>query len=209
MAHDGPPGTISEFFRKMARPAGFEPATLGLEGRGSRFVSSRRSRPLISACPPPWDEAVTPLGVRALVPSGGDAGEVTRGSSTRTRVFPSSGAVRVVGHDGILTRMIAMFPTPTRSVRWRPARQAWRRPRWPRAQSDGCPLGTIEMARRQLPVSIVAANARADTRGLSRCPRTFLLELVERHIDQPGTDHPWLCLRRLLRGKFRTHAVLL
>ena len=25
-------GTISEFFRKMARPAGFEPATLGLEG---------------------------------------------------------------------------------------------------------------------------------------------------------------------------------
>ena len=28
-------GTISEFFRKMARPAGFEPATLGLEGRPS------------------------------------------------------------------------------------------------------------------------------------------------------------------------------
>ena len=27
-------GTIGEFFRKMARPAGFEPATLGLEGRG-------------------------------------------------------------------------------------------------------------------------------------------------------------------------------
>ena len=26
-------GTIGEFFRKMARPAGFEPATLGLEGR--------------------------------------------------------------------------------------------------------------------------------------------------------------------------------
>ena len=26
-------GTICEFFRKMARPAGFEPATLGLEGR--------------------------------------------------------------------------------------------------------------------------------------------------------------------------------
>ena len=25
-------GTICEFFRKMARPAGFEPATLGLEG---------------------------------------------------------------------------------------------------------------------------------------------------------------------------------
>ena len=25
-------GTIGEFFRKMARPAGFEPATLGLEG---------------------------------------------------------------------------------------------------------------------------------------------------------------------------------
>ena len=28
-------GTISEFFRKMARPAGFEPATLGLEGQRS------------------------------------------------------------------------------------------------------------------------------------------------------------------------------
>ena len=27
--------TIGEFFRKMARPAGFEPATLGLEGRPS------------------------------------------------------------------------------------------------------------------------------------------------------------------------------
>ena len=27
-------GTIGEFSRKMARPAGFEPATLGLEGRG-------------------------------------------------------------------------------------------------------------------------------------------------------------------------------
>ena len=26
-------GTIGEFFREMARPAGFEPATLGLEGR--------------------------------------------------------------------------------------------------------------------------------------------------------------------------------
>ena len=26
-------GTISEFFRELARPAGFEPATLGLEGR--------------------------------------------------------------------------------------------------------------------------------------------------------------------------------
>ena len=25
-------GTIGEFFRKLARPAGFEPATLGLEG---------------------------------------------------------------------------------------------------------------------------------------------------------------------------------
>ena len=25
-------GTIGEFFREMARPAGFEPATLGLEG---------------------------------------------------------------------------------------------------------------------------------------------------------------------------------
>ena len=28
-------GTIGEFFRKMARPAGFEPATLGLEGHRS------------------------------------------------------------------------------------------------------------------------------------------------------------------------------
>ena len=28
-------GTIGEFFREMARPAGFEPATLGLEGQRS------------------------------------------------------------------------------------------------------------------------------------------------------------------------------
>ena len=32
VAHEG---TIGEFSRKMARPAGFEPATLGLEGRSS------------------------------------------------------------------------------------------------------------------------------------------------------------------------------
>ena len=50
----------------MARPAGFEPATLGLEGRGSCFVSSRLSRTLISARPPPRDEEMTPLGVRSL-----------------------------------------------------------------------------------------------------------------------------------------------
>ena len=34
-------GTISEFFRKMARPTGFEPATLGLEGP----ISERCARP--------------------------------------------------------------------------------------------------------------------------------------------------------------------
>ena len=59
-------GTIGEFSRKMARPAGFEPATLGLEDRGSVFASSHLSRTLISARPPPRDEEMTPLGVRAL-----------------------------------------------------------------------------------------------------------------------------------------------
>ena len=42
------------------------PATLGLEGRGSRVASFRLSRTLISARPPPRDEEMTPLGVRAL-----------------------------------------------------------------------------------------------------------------------------------------------
>ena len=32
-------GTIGEFIRKMARPAGFEPATLGLEGPVSDRLS--------------------------------------------------------------------------------------------------------------------------------------------------------------------------
>ena len=50
----------------MARCGGCATAILGLEGRGSRFVSSRLSRPLISARPPPRDEEMTPLGVRAL-----------------------------------------------------------------------------------------------------------------------------------------------
>ena len=92
-------GTISEFSRKMARPAGFEPATLGLEGRGSRFAFSGLSRTLISACPPPRHEEMTPLGVRS-VPSGGDRGEARAGRQSRPR-FPSSGAVRVFGHYAI------------------------------------------------------------------------------------------------------------
>ena len=50
----------------MARFPEDAPAIIGLEGRGSRFVSSRLSRTLISARPPPGDEEMTPLGVRAL-----------------------------------------------------------------------------------------------------------------------------------------------
>ena len=38
-------GTISEFFRKMARPAGFEPATLGLEGPLSDRLSGAGYHP--------------------------------------------------------------------------------------------------------------------------------------------------------------------
>ena len=38
-------GTIGEFFRKLARQAGFEPATLGLEGPTSESVINRRLSP--------------------------------------------------------------------------------------------------------------------------------------------------------------------
>ena len=37
-------GTIGEFFRKMARPAGFEPATLGLGGQCAIPLSYGRER---------------------------------------------------------------------------------------------------------------------------------------------------------------------
>ncbi len=82
----------------MACFGGFETATLGLEGRGSRVASSRLSRPLISARPPPRDEEMTPLGVRALSRPAVDRGEARAGRPSLPR-FPSGGAVRVVGHD--------------------------------------------------------------------------------------------------------------
>ena len=69
----------------MARCGGCAPAILGLEGRGSRFVSSRLSRPLISARPPPRDEEMTPLGCARAVPYGGDAERHAR-VATRNRV---------------------------------------------------------------------------------------------------------------------------
>ena len=50
----------------MARCGECDPAIIGLEGRGSRFASSRLSRMLVSARPPRRAEEVTPLGVRAL-----------------------------------------------------------------------------------------------------------------------------------------------
>ena len=55
----------------MARCAACDAAIIGLEGRGSRVASSRLSRTLISARPPPRDEEMTPLGVRALSRPGG------------------------------------------------------------------------------------------------------------------------------------------
>ena len=82
----------------MARFLEDAQAIIGLEGRGSRFASSRLSRTLISTRPPRGNEAMTPLGVRALSRPGGDRGAARAGRPSRPRV-PSGGAVRVVGHD--------------------------------------------------------------------------------------------------------------
>ncbi len=53
-------------WKEMTRFSGFDTAILGLEGRGSRFASSRLSHTRISARPPPRDEEMTPPGVRSL-----------------------------------------------------------------------------------------------------------------------------------------------
>ena len=61
---------IAEFFRELARPAGFEPATLGLEGPVSERLSHRRlsnrraCAPWMGRFPPQFDRfrlAATPL----------------------------------------------------------------------------------------------------------------------------------------------------
>ena len=58
----------SDFVHRRTKPRFPEDALaiIGLEGRGSRFASSRLSRTLINARPPPRDEEMTPLGVHAL-----------------------------------------------------------------------------------------------------------------------------------------------
>ena len=62
----------------MARFPEDAPAIIGLEGRGSRFAWSRRSRTLISTRPPRGNEEMTLLGVRALSRPGGDRGAHAR-----------------------------------------------------------------------------------------------------------------------------------
>ena len=106
-------GTISEFFRKMARPAGFEPATLGLEVRRP----SAGEKPL--PCGATRSEAVG----RREPGTAGVPGDSTRGTDGRTGTDLSAGSHLLhrvpLGWPGV-SRARAPPTSPLPSGCWRP-----------------------------------------------------------------------------------------
>ena len=91
-------GETRKFWERNGAPGRIRTCDPRLRRPRSRSASSRLSRTLISARPPPRDEEMTPLGVRALSRLAVDGGEARAGRPSRPR-FPSGGAGRVFGHD--------------------------------------------------------------------------------------------------------------
>ena len=153
-------------------------------------MSSRRSRPLIRACPPPWDEAVTPLGVRALSrPAVTLRG--TRGSRRATGFSIKWGRSSCWTRRDLDENDSGCFPPPHDRFGGgrRVTRGAGRDGREPNRMA--VPLGTIEMARRQLPVSVVARMVPMALSG-----RRLSMKIVGRGNSE--SIFIWLVERRLL-----------